>query len=62
VDLGSIIEQVKKRDAEDKNRKVSPLKKAADAVLIDTTHLNIDEVVNQIMQWIESPEKNLNLL
>ena len=62
VNLGSIIEQVKKRDAEDKNRKVSPLKKAADAVLIDTTHLNIDEVVNQIMQWIESPEKNLNLL
>jgi cytidylate kinase len=57
VDLDSIIEQVKKRDEEDKNRKVSPLKKAADAVLIDTTHLNIDEVVNQIMQLIESPEK-----
>ncbi|MDP6230995.1 MAG: (d)CMP kinase [Nitrospinaceae bacterium] len=52
ADLATIIEQVKQRDHEDRNRKIAPLKKAEDAILIDTTHLSIDEVVEQIMKTI----------
>ncbi len=52
ADLATIIEQVKQRDHEDRNRKIAPLKKAKDAILIDTTHLSIDEVVEQIMKTI----------
>ena len=54
ADLATIIEQVKQRDHEDRNRKIAPLKKAEDAILIDTTHLSIDEVVEQIMRTINS--------
>ncbi|MCH8157557.1 MAG: (d)CMP kinase [Nitrospinae bacterium] len=52
ADLATIIEQVKQRDHEDRNRKIAPLKQADDATLIDTTHLSIDEVVEQIMKTI----------
>ena len=35
-----------KRDNIDINREISPLKKAEDSILIDTTFLSIEEVVN----------------
>lgn len=52
ADLKAIIEQVKQRDHEDRNRKIAPLKQAEDAILIDTTHLSIDQVVEQIMKSV----------
>jgi cytidylate kinase len=55
--LDEIVEQVKQRDHEDKNRTASPLKAAEDAVLIDTTHLSIEEVVDTLVRDIEpTPE------
>lgn len=54
--LESVIQQVKQRDYEDENRAISPLKPADDAIEIDTTHLNIDEVVDKIMRLIPSAE------
>jgi cytidylate kinase len=50
------IEEVKKdvavRDKSDEERSVGPLKKADDAILIDTTDLPIPEVVSRILQEI----------
>jgi len=61
VDLDAIIEQVKRRDEIDRNRKVSPLKPAKDAICIDTTNLDLEKVVNQIMEWIEqAPTQIIN--
>lgn len=53
VDLDAIIEQVKFRDDKDRNRKVSPLKPAEDAITLDTTNLDLNAVVNQMMDWIQ---------
>lgn len=41
------------RDHQDTNRKESPLKKAEDAVELDTTHLSIDEVIEAISEIID---------
>lgn len=38
-----ILENVKQRDYIDQNREVSPLRKAEDALLLDNTHLSIEE-------------------
>jgi len=54
--LEGVISQVKQRDYEDENREISPLKPAEDSIEIDTTHLQIDEVVEKIMQLIPSTE------
>lgn len=48
-----ILEDISKRDYLDTNRKLDPLKKAEDAIEIDTTGLNIDGVVNKISQYIK---------
>ncbi|PIQ99290.1 MAG: cytidylate kinase [Nitrospinae bacterium CG11_big_fil_rev_8_21_14_0_20_45_15] len=52
VNLEEIIEQVKKRDHEDRTRAISPLVMAKDGTLLDTTHFNPDEVVEHILQTI----------
>jgi cytidylate kinase len=41
-----------KRDAQDMNRRYAPLKPAEDAVVIDTTHLSLDQVVETILREI----------
>ena len=38
-----ILENVRQRDYIDQNREVSPLRKAEDALLLDNTHLSIEE-------------------
>lgn len=46
------------RDYKDSHRAVSPLRKAADAIEIDTTNLSIDQVVEKISEEIEKSQKN----
>jgi len=52
LDLATIVEQVKQRDHEDRTRKIAPLRQAGDAISIDTTNLNISQVVDQIMKEV----------
>ena len=51
--IDSIMEEIEIRDKLDSSRKISPLKKAEDATLIDTTHLTLDEQVNMILEKIK---------
>ena len=50
VNLEDIMSDIKSRDEQDMNRKVSPLVQADDAVLVDTSSLSIDEVVDAIIK------------
>ena len=52
IKLTLIEKEIRERDHLDSSRKNSPLKKAEDAVIIDTTCLNIDEQVNMILKII----------
>ncbi len=47
-----VLENVKMRDYNDMHKKVGALKKADDAIIIDSTNLTIDEVVNKIEEII----------
>jgi len=53
VDAEKLSADLKERDTKDFTRKVAPLKKADDAVVIDSTHLSIDEVVEKILEHIK---------
>jgi cytidylate kinase len=50
VDLDEVIENIKKRDHIDTTRAESPLRQADDAVMIDTTHITIDEQVDEVVR------------
>ncbi len=49
VPLEELEQQIRKRDEFDSNRAVDPLRQAEDAILLDTTHLSIDEVTDRIV-------------
>lgn len=50
--LETIIHEISQRDANDSNRSFAPLKKAEDAILIDTTSKTIQQVVDEICKYI----------
>ena len=51
-EFDSVLRELNTRDHKDSTRYHSPLKKAEDAFEIDTTHLAIDEVVNEIVKIV----------
>ncbi|MZH02348.1 MAG: (d)CMP kinase [Nitrospinae bacterium] len=55
LDLKTIIEEIRQRDHEDRNRKISPLTKADDAMEVDTTQLSIEEVTDHVLKKIYNP-------
>ena len=50
-DFEKIKADIIKRDEQDMNRKIAPLRQAEDAVYLDTSSLSIPEVVKQIVEW-----------
>lgn len=52
VEYSDLLKEVNERDYNDSHRAISPLKKADDAIEIDTTDLDIYEVVERILSYI----------
>lgn len=48
-----VLEDLKKRDEQDMNRQVEPLRQAPDAVLVDSTNLTFDETVDTIVRIVK---------
>ncbi len=53
VDIGTLRAELKERDNKDMTRKAGPLKKAADAILINTTRLAAQQVADMIIGYIK---------
>ncbi|MBR6766018.1 MAG: (d)CMP kinase [Clostridia bacterium] len=53
VDVEKIREEIELRDYNDSHREFSPLRQAEDAVLVDSTNMNVDEVIKYITDIIE---------
>lgn len=51
--LDQVAEEIRRRDENDSSRKLAPLKPAVDAVMIDSTALSIDDVVEKIMEQVK---------
>jgi cytidylate kinase len=54
VDDTAVLADIKARDERDTNRPVAPLKQAADAVLLDTTSLNVEAAVAAAIAIVEA--------
>ena len=48
ADLNTILKEIQQRDYQDSHREIAPLKQAKDAVLVDTSNLDVDGVVAAI--------------
>ena len=49
-----VLAELKKRDEQDMNRPVDPLRQAEDAVLVDTTEIGFDASVEEILRIVEA--------
>jgi cytidylate kinase len=57
--LDEVLQEVRERDQRDRERKVSPLVRAADAVLVDNTAMGIDETARVIVMLAREREREL---
>lgn len=60
-DMNEIEQDIIARDNQDMTREISPLRQAKDAILVDTSNLTIDEVVNEIIN-LYNEKKNKSFL
>lgn len=51
ADFDKIAKDIEERDYRDSHREISPLKQAEDAILVDSSDMTIDEVVNTIIGY-----------
>jgi len=56
VNYEKVKEEIKARDYQDENRDIAPLIKVDSAILIDTTKLTIDQVVEKMIELIKFKE------
>jgi len=53
VDENAILEEVIRRDKQDRERELAPLKPAPDSIIIDTTELDIGSVLKKVLELID---------
>ncbi|MDY2637202.1 MAG: (d)CMP kinase [Phascolarctobacterium sp.] len=53
VDLAQLKEDIASRDKQDSERAISPLRQAEDALLLDTSRMNIEQVTAKILHLVE---------
>ncbi|MCI9294755.1 MAG: (d)CMP kinase [Lawsonibacter sp.] len=57
ADFDAILRDIKDRDWQDEHRAIAPLKQAADAVLLDTTRLDLGQSMNQLLFLVKEKIK-----
>ena len=58
VKIGRLLDDIRQRDERDRNRKVAPLVPAEGALVIDSTELSIENVVDEITSFLAKKTKN----
>jgi len=53
-DIDLLEQEIRERDEMDANREHAPLRRADDAILLDTSHMTIDEVVAEIIHFVNT--------
>lgn len=53
-----LVEEIKKRDEQDAGRKVAPLKKADDAILVDNTNIDLVKTADLIVKYANERERS----
>jgi CMP/dCMP kinase len=56
VEFDTVLREIQRRDRIDSSRSVAPLKKAQDAIYLDSTEMSVHQVVARIVELIEARE------
>lgn len=53
LDQGDMVKAQQQRDLQDSTRKVAPMAVPADALVVDTTELNLEQVVDKVVDYVQ---------
>lgn len=53
LDQGDMVKAQQQRDLQDSTRKVAPMAVPEDALIVDTTALNLDQVVDEVVKYVK---------
>ncbi|MBK5144793.1 (d)CMP kinase [Budviciaceae bacterium BWR-B9] len=54
VKFERLLSEIQERDSRDRNRAVAPLVPAADALMMDSTHMSVDDVIERALAYVQS--------
>ncbi len=54
ANIASLLQDLLERDARDAAREVAPLRQCADAVLLETTELSVEQAVAAVLEWVSA--------
>lgn len=57
ANMAGLLQDLAERDARDSNRAIAPLKPAEGAYLLDTSEMNADEAIEQVLKWYAAAKK-----
>lgn len=57
VNFGSLLSEIQERDYRDRNRAVAPLRPADDALVLDSTELSIEKVLEKVLAYVDAKLK-----
>jgi len=60
--LQEIKEEIERRDRRDSSREASPLRRAPDALVVDTTDMGVRETLELLLEFVRKKLKNYNLI
>jgi cytidylate kinase len=52
VNIGDLLSEIQARDERDMNRATAPLKPAADAYMLDSTSKSIEQVLEEVLNYV----------
>ena len=56
ANLAALLLELRQRDERDSTRSVAPLQKSAEAQVLDTTDITVEEASSQVIQWFKSAQ------
>ena len=56
VSLAALLASIRERDERDRRRAIAPLRPASDAILIDSTNMSIDEVLEKVLEAADAAQ------
>ncbi|PQJ67285.1 (d)CMP kinase [Photobacterium angustum] len=57
VNFSSLLSEIQERDYRDRNRAVAPLRPADDALVLDSTELSIEQVLEKVLAYVDAKLK-----
>jgi 3-phosphoshikimate 1-carboxyvinyltransferase len=59
ANLATLLQDLRQRDERDSTRSVAPLQKSAEAQMLDTTNISVEEACSRVIEWFQAAQRRV---